>query len=578
MSTFAELKRHLKKDFSQLRSVRVAVLADSASQLLVQALRGCGYENGFSLEIFEAGYDQVEREIVDSSSELYRFAPDFVVIFRSTEKLLLQFQELPSEERAEFAASEIGVIRRHLDLLARLLSSRVIYMNFPEMDDGVYGSFANKIPSSWLSQLRRLNTRLMDFAEATPQLFVCDLSLLYTQYGRDWMSDRKIALTTHLLLSIDALPVVAQRVVDIIAAATGQFKKCLVLDLDNTLWGGVIGDDGIENIEIGELGIGPAFTQLQRWAKELKNRGIILAVCSKNDPRVAALPFESHPEMVLRIDDFAVFIASWENKADAIRHVQSILEIGFDSMVFLDDNPAEREIVRRNLPQVCVPELPEDPADYMAFLNKCNLFETSSVISTDAERTRQYQAEGRRRVLKSGFETEDAFLRSLNMAATVDGLTAFNIPRVAQIIQRSNQFNLRTVRHSEEEIRRMAQSPDHVPMAFSLEDDLGEHGLISVVILVRENTYFFIDTWLMSCRVLRRGMEAFVLNTLVERARAEGRTSLIGEYLPTAKNELVRNHYASLGFSPAGGRWHLDVATFSSRPTFIKHKATLHAS
>jgi FkbH-like protein len=573
VSTFAELKRHLKKDFSQLRAVRMAVLADSASQLLVQALRGSGYENGLNLEIYEADYDQIERQIVDSSSELYRFAPEFVLIFRSTERLLYRFQKSPPEERAVFAANEIAVVRLQLDTLVRRNPARVICMNFPEMDDGIFGSFANKVSSSWLSQLRRLNVHLMDLAESSPELFICDLGILYSQYGLEWMSNRRIALTTQLLLSIDALPVVAQRVVDIVAAAVGQFKKCLVLDLDNTLWGGVIGDDGIDNIEIGELGIGPAYSQLQSWAKELKNRGVILAVCSKNDPRIAAEPFESHPDMVLRMDDFAVFVASWENKADAIRHIQSVLQIGFDSMVFLDDNPAEREIVRRNLPEVCVPELPADPVDYLAFLQRSNLFETVSVTAEDAERTLQYQAEGRRRVLKSSFETEDAFLSSLNMVATVQALTAFNIPRVAQLTQRSNQFNLRTVRYTEDDIRRVAQSADYLPFAFSLEDDLGDHGLVSVVILERSGGRCFIDTWLMSCRVFRQGMEAFVLNTVVEQAGVAGCTILVGEYLPTSKNALVRDHYANLGFGLRDGCWYLDLDGFSPRETFIKRKA-----
>jgi FkbH-like protein len=577
VATFAELKRHLKKDFSQLQTIRVAVLADSASQLLVQALRGSGYENGLNLDIYEADYDQIEREITDPSSGLYVSSPEFVVIFQSTEKLLSQFQKTAPAERAAFAAAEIAVLRQHLEILFSRVCARVIYMNLPEIDDGVFGSFANKTSSSWLSQLRRFNTHLMDLAETTPELFICDLSILYSQYGRDWMSNRRIALNTQLLLSLDALPVVAQRVVDVVAAAIGRFKKCLILDLDNTLWGGIIGDDGIDNIEIGELGIGPAYSQLQSWAKELKSRGIILAVCSKNDPRIAAEPFESHPDMTLRMDDFAVFVASWDNKVDGIRHIQSVLEIGFDSMVFLDDNPAEREIVRRNLPQVCVPELPDDPVDYLAFLQRSNLFETASVTKEDADRTRQYQVEGRRRVLKASFATEDAFLRGLRMVGTVQPLTPFNTPRVAQLIQRSNQFNLRTIRYAEDEIRRIARSKSHIPFAFSLEDDMGDHGLISVVILEHMNGNLFIDTWLMSCRVLRRGVEAFVLNTLVERAAEEGRALLVGEYLPTPKNELVRDHYSTLGFEPSGGRWHLDVAAFRPLATFITKKAPPNA-
>jgi FkbH-like protein len=576
--TFTELKRNLKKDFSQLRRVRVALLADSATQQLVQALRGSGYEHGLDLLVYEPDYAQAERQILDLSSELYRFAPEFVLLYFSTEHLYRDFLATPPLARAEFAAGRIAALRAQLEILERGTEAWVICANFPELDDGVFGGFANKLRSSWLSQLRRLNVALMDLAEPRPRLLICDLAALQAECGREWLTDRRVALATELLISVEALPAVAQRIVDLIAAAVGRFKKCLVLDLDNTLWGGTIGDDGIEKIEIGDLGGGPAFSHLQEWAKELKRRGVILAVCSKNDPQVAAQPFESHPDMVLRMDDFALFVASWENKVDGLRHIQSVLEIGFDAMVFLDDNPAEREIVRRNLPEVCVPELPADPADYWPFLVRSNLFETVSVIAEDAERTGQYQAESRRRVLKTAFATEEEFLCSLDMRASVQSFTSFNAPRVAQLTQRSNQFNLRTVRYSEDEIRGLAHSPQHVPLAFTLEDTLGEHGLICVVILANQGNDLFIDTWLMSCRVLRRSVEAFVLNTLVERARARGSRRLIGEYLPTAKNALVRDHYAALGFSSQDGQWWLDVSMFTPRRTFIAQKVPADAS
>ena len=230
------------------------------------------------------------------------------------------------------------------------------------------------------------------------------------------------------------------------AAQRGTFNKCLILDLDNTLWGGVIGDDGIEGIQLGHgLGIGKAFTELQQWAKKLQQRGIILCVVSKNDEQVAKEPFIHHPDMVLRLDDIAVFMANWETKVDNIRAVQQVLNIGFDSMVFLDDNPFERAIVRENIPGITVPELPEDPAQYLEFLYSLNLFETASASEVDDKRTRQYQQEAKRIELKRTFANEQEFLASLGMEARVEPFTAFNTPRVAQLTQRSNQFNLRTM-------------------------------------------------------------------------------------------------------------------------------------
>ncbi len=550
----------------------MAVLADSATQQLVQALRGAAYEQQIDLVIFEADYDQIDRQILDAGSELYRSAPDFVLIFKSVEKLLARFQKQSAAQRPNFAASELASTARQLETLNERCAARVILMNYAEVDDGVFGNFAGKVRSSWISQLRRLNVGIMDLAESSPRLLLCDLALLQAQRGQDWMSNRRIALTTQLLFSLDALPLIAQRVIDVVLAASGRFRKCLVMDLDNTLWGGVIGDDGVENIELGELGIGAAYVQLQSWAKELKGRGIILAVCSKNDPKIAAQPFESHPDMVLRMQDIALFVATWDNKVDSIRHIQSVLEIGFDSMVFVDDNPAERAIVRRNIPQICVPELPEDPAEYLDFLVRANLFETALLSAEDAERTRQYQAEGRRRELKANFATEEEFLRSLDMLATVSRFTAFNTPRVAQLTQRSNQFNLRTVRYDETQIREIELSADHLPFAFTLKDSLGDHGLISVVILERRGDDYFVDTWLMSCRVLRRGMEAFVLNTIAQRARSAGAIRLIGEFRPTAKNGLVREHYASLGFQRRNDLWYLDLPSYAPRPTFIRQQ------
>jgi FkbH-like protein len=550
----------------------MAVLADSATQLLVQALRGTAYEHQIDLVIFEADYDQIDRQILDGSSELYRFAPEFVLVFKSVEKLLARFREQSAAERSNFAATELESTTRQVETLAKRCSARVIHMNYAEVDDGVFGNFAGKVRSSWMSQLRRLNVGLMDLAESSPRLFLCDLALLQSQRGQEWMSDRRIALTTQLLFSLDALPLIAQRVIDVVLAASGRFKKCLIMDLDNTLWGGVIGDDGVENIELGELGIGAAYVQLQSWAKELKGRGIILAVCTKNDPKIAAQPFESHPDMVLHMQDIALFVATWDNKVDSIRHIQSVIEIGFDSMVFVDDNPAEREIVRRNIPQICVPELPDDPAEHLDFLVRSNLFETALLSADDAERTKQYQTEGRRRELKANFATEEEFLRSLDMVATVSRFTAFNTPRVAQLTQRSNQFNLRTVRYDETQIRDIEFSADHLPFAFTLKDSLGDHGLISVVILKRQGNAFFVDTWLMSCRVLRRGMEAFVLNTIAQRARGAGAIRLIGEFRETVKNGLVREHYASLGFERQEDLWYLDLAGYTPRPTFIRQQ------
>jgi FkbH-like protein len=376
-----------------------------------------------------------------------------------------------------------------------------------------------------------------------------------------------------MVVSLDALPSIAAKTVALINAMKGRLKKCIILDLDNTVWGGIIGDDGIENIQIGSLGIGKAFTEFQHWVKKLRNRGIIVAVCSKNTDSVAREPFEKHPDMVLRLEDIAVFRANWDNKADNIRYIQSILNIGFDSMVFLDDNPFERNIVRENVPGIFVPELPEDPADYLEYLYSLNLFETTAVSGEDGERTRLYQIEAQRVSVQQSFANEEDFLKSLDMRSLVEPFNKFNTPRVAQLSQRSNQYNLRTVRYSEGEIGQMATDESYQTFAFTLEDKFADNGLICVIVLQKENNdTLFIESWFMSCRVLKRGMENFVLNTVVEAAKQQGFTHLKGEHIPTSKNEMVRDHYQDLGFQNAGNYWELDVRSYEKRNNSIAYK------
>lgn len=549
--------------------MRIAVVADSSSQLMVQALKGEGVLRGVNFEIYEADYDQVDQELLNTTSGLYRFNPEFIIVLHSVHKLIKKFYGMESGGRSGFAEYQLDHLRDLSNAIGDHSKARIIYANLPHVDDSVFGNFGNKVSSSWTFQRRAYNYKLMQYAEQNGNFFVLDVEQIFAGMGTKDSFDPRLFITADLTISIEALPAVAKHACDIVQAVTGKFRKCLILDLDNTMWGGIIGDDGVENIEIGNLGNGKAFTQLQLWAKQLKERGIILAVCSKNTEHIAREPFEKHPDMVLRPEDIAVFVANWETKVDNIRHIQSVLNIGFDSMVFLDDNPFERNIVRDNIPGIVVPELPEDPADYVPYLRTQNLFETASFAEEDSSRTRQYQEEAGRMKLQVTFTNEGEYLSDLNMVATVKPFDKFSTPRVAQLSQRSNQFNLRTVRYTEEDIARISASPVHKGITFSLRDRFGDYGLIAVVILESKSDYLFIDTWFMSCRVLKRGVENFTLNALVEEARKMGFRKLVGEYIPTSKNGMVEEHYSGLGFTADNGVWVLDVDQYSSKTCYI---------
>ena len=573
MKSLRELKKLAREELN-VPKVKIALLGDTATQLLVTAVKGEAADRGLSLDIYEGEYNQVERQLMDPTSELYEYDAEITIIFQSTHKLGEYHSSLPIEQQERLADDRLSFLSSLCESPS-FANKKIIYFNYPEIEDTVFGSYANKVVSSFSYQVRKLNYELMNLSRQYPNLFICDLAGLQNVFGRRFMFSPNVYMTTEMVLSVNALPYVASRVVDIISAIRGQFKKCLILDLDNTVWGGVIGDDGLEGIELGHgLGIGKAFTEFQIWVKKLKQRGIIICVASKNNEETAKEPFEKHPDMVLKLDDIAVFQANWETKVDNIRTIQSILNIGFDSMVFLDDNPFERNIVRENIPGITVPELPEDPAMYLEYLYSLNLFETASYSNADKDRTKQYQVEAKRVSLSKTFTNEADFLKSLNMVSTVSGFTKFNTPRVAQLSQRSNQFNLRTVRYTETDIELMAKDPDVIDLSFTLEDKFGDNGLIAVVIMKQQDDEtLFVDTWFMSCRVLKRGMENFTLNTMVAYAKAKGYKKIIGEYIPTPKNKMVEQHYPNLGFSaiPSGenSQFILDLESYSPRECYI---------
>ena len=550
--TYQTLRRLAKETGGEKQTL--AILGDSATQQLAAAIRGESVRRGWKLRVYDADYDQMEAQLLDPESELYQSKPDYILMFACTEKLRQRFCSAPPAARTGFAEKELARFVQLWEAAHARCGAKIIMFDFPDTGDSVFGSYAIRTPVSFGYQLRRLNALLGEaMADGHPYVYPAALSAVQTRLGSDVFFDSRNWYLAKMAMTTDALPAAASAVLDIVTALSGCIKKCVICDLDNTLWGGVIGDDGMDGIRLGDLGDGPAFTALQRWLLELTRRGILLAVCSKNDEAVAKEPFEKHPEMVLRLEDIAVFVANWENKADNISRIQKILNLGLDSFVFLDDNPFERGIVREMLPQVTVPDLPDDPALVPAYLESLHLFEAVSFSGEDAERTAQYQAEASRTAAQERFVNYEEYLSSLHMQAEILPFDSFHAPRIAQLTQRSNQFNLRTVRYSEAEIAEIAASDEYITRYMTLTDRFGEYGLISLVILKKQGNALFIDTWLMSCRVLRRGVESCLFNEIVKIAQAGGYEKLTAEYLPTAKNAMVADFYDKMGMTALGG-------------------------
>jgi HAD superfamily phosphatase (TIGR01681 family) len=347
------------------------------------------------------------------------------------EKLYAEWCGTPGSERTIFAETIFSRIKDLYGYISSNCSAKIMQFTFAEYDDLIFGNYSCKQPVSFIYQLRKLNLLLMNECSETGIAFLIDLCGIQARIGRNSLYDPKLYYAVKIPVSLVALPAVAANVIDVILSITGAAKKCVVLNLDNTLWGGVISDDGLSGIQIGELGLGHAFSEFQKWLKELKSRGVLLAVCSKNDETTAKEPFEKHSEMILKLEDFAIFIANWEDKASNIRHIQETLNIGMDSIIFIDDNQFERNLVSSLLPEITVPDLPEDPALYLSYLQSQNLFETASYSEEDIERTSQYRCEAQREAMRQKYANYDEYLQNLEMEAVAAPFDEFHTPRIA---------------------------------------------------------------------------------------------------------------------------------------------------
>lgn len=554
------------------QTTRVAILSDAASQQFVPLLKALFAENGVNAQVYEGAFDALEMEVFNPTSGLYDFKPDIVVLANCTQALRSRYYQ---HGGAGFLETATERMLRLWDALRTNSSARVIQCNYPLPFDRQFGNYDLKVPQSLYGTVAALNANIAGCARERNHVLVCDVESIASYVGRKHWYDDRLWNMTKAFCQLEYLPLVAQALVEIVLSTMGRIVKCVILDLDNTLWGGVVGDDGALGIAVGAHGDGEAFYHFQSYLLSLKNRGILLAVCSKNNHDNAVQPFLENPDMVLKRDDITVFVANWDNKADNIRKIRDTLEIGLDSMVFLDDNPFERNLVREFLPDVIVPELPEDPADYVRAVSELNLFETTSFSAEDVARSGLYKQEADRRELQSTYSNIDDYLKSLDMKIEVARFDKPKIARIAQLIQRSNQFNLTTHRHSEAECERMMLDQEFcLPLYGSLSDRFGDHGLISIVILNVKPDVLEIGDWLMSCRVLARGVEHYMMTRVVAFAKEKGLPLITGEYIPSPKNAMVKDFFTQFGFEKAGeqdGRtqWHLDPAAYQPRTVYI---------
>lgn len=527
---------------------RLGVVGNATTHFIVPALIASAARHGIALECIEADYDQAMQVALDSGSAVNQARCDAVLL--AIDHRGLPLAATPGD--AQGAQRSVDAALGHLAAVRSGLRQHgaiCILQTLPRPVETSFGSFDFVLPGTPRQLVDELNRGIARSVAGSEDLLLDVAHLAETVGLADW-HDPTLWNMAKLPFASTFLPLYADHVCRLIAALRGRSRKCLILDLDNTVWGGVIGDDGLEGIVIGPGdATGEAHLHVQRTALGLRERGVVLAVSSKNTDAIARQPFREHPEMLLREDHIAVFQANWNDKATNIQAIAEALSLGLDAMVFLDDNPVERGLVRQMLPQVAVPELPDDPALYVRTLLAGGYFEAIAYSTEDRQRAAFYADNARRVALQQQAGDVDAYLASLDMRMTLQPFDDTGRARIAQLINKSNQFNLTTRRYTEAEVAALQHDPNAFALQVRLADAFGDNGMISVLICRREQADWLIDTWLMSCRVLGRKVEAALLQELVTQARGAGVRRLLGRYLPTEKNKLVEDHYAKLGFT-----------------------------
>jgi len=529
--------------------LRLGILGDCATQHYSQCVAAALKLRGIWPEIYEAEFDSIQQETLDRGAHLFQHAPSAVIQFNCLQKLEERFTR--TAEHDGFVEHMLGELLQVWDRLLAGGVGTILQHNFCLPMFRPFGNFSVASRQSLVDMVTRINAGLAARAQDYGAVRIVDTEGQAALFGKLQWLDERLWCQAKQALSPRFLPPLAKSISDVLAERLGRSVKCVILDLDNTLWGGILGDVGYDGIELGEISsIGLVYERFQHALLQLKQRGILLAICSKNEEAGVLRVLAEHPDMVLRPTDFAKICVNFTDKASNIRAIQRALNISLDSMVFVDDSTFERDFVRTALPELQVPEMPEDPADFLSALARWNLFEAGSFSPEDNARTAFYQADAKRQALRENAVDLPAYLRALNMIADVQPFNGFTMPRAHQLLQRSNQFNLTTIRYSEAELNAIAQAPDCDTFTLRLQDRLGDNGIVVAVIARQQGEALHVDSWVMSCRVLGRRVEEVTLDILAGLARGRGCNRLVGEYRVTTKNAMVAGLYTGLGFKP----------------------------
>ena len=538
---------------SSMKEVKLAFLSNFTVDALPDIMKKMCSEKNLHLETYLPPYSQYAQEILNDSSGLYSFSSDIIFILLDVENLFGDLFYFPYRRDAKKREEEIQEKLNEIGGLIRLLksktSAKIVFNSLLIPSYSSKGILENKQDNGIRKLVQDFNRTLITFSKEDSQFFVFDFNIFCMKIGLDKLIDQKFSYLADMKISPPALIDLSKEYMGYIYPFMALTKKCIVLDLDNTLWGGVIGESNLGSINLGPEKEGKPFFDFQKRLLELFERGILLAINSKNNYEDAMHVLKNHPYMILKEDHFASMRINWKDKATNMLEIAEELNIGLDSLVFIDDSPTERALIKEMLPEVAVIELPNDPSLYTKTLEEQTLFNTFSTTAEDLKRGEMYITQRKRAELQLSIQNLESFLEQLKIKTTIGEVQEMQVPRISQLTKKTNQFNVTTKRYSEEEITAFMDSPDHIIKFLQVEDKFGDYGITGVVVLKNLNEdEWVIDTLLLSCRILGKNVELALMREIVNTLREKGAKKIRAKFIPTPKNAPAKEFFSECGF------------------------------
>ena len=557
------------------KKINVGILASFSLNGLEETLRVKSAQKGIDCRIYVGDYNQYNQEIFKSNSRLFQFNPQLTFLILDVRHILGELYFLPysisASERKEFVETKVDEIKKLVEAFLDNSNSKLVITNFQIPVYSPYGINEQKEDFGMKQLVYEINNKIRHELKDQSLVFIYDFNEFVMKFGEYNVFNYQDYFFGDIKISIDYIPKFADELLGYVNAVMGITKKCIVLDLDNTLWGGIIGEDGFDNIKLGDDAVGRSFVEFQKRLLALNQRGIILAINSKNNFEDAMEVIKKHPSMILREDNFACMKINWDDKVTNLQEISKELNIGLDSMVFFDDDLINQEFVKTSLPEVLVVELPNDSSQFAQIITKMKEFDVLKITEEDVKRNEMYLVQKKRTELKNKIVDFDEFLKQMNIEVNIKKADSFTIPRISQLTLKTNQFNLTTKRYQQEEISSFSSDKDRIIECVQVSDKFGDNGITGVYIIEKKDSKeWIIDTFLLSCRIMGRKVEEAMLYQIIEKAKNLGIKKIKGKFIPTKKNKPAENFYSDCGFKKEGDYWVFNTDQVMKKPEQIK--------